>query len=278
MSLFHRGKTRLETVNRALARAEMDIRVSARPWYAIRNAAGTDGQAAELSIYDEVGFWGVTAAQFAQDLASITAPELTVRVSSPGGDVFDAVAIYNMIRAHPSYVTAKVDGLAASAASVIVQAADSRVMMPHSQMMIHDAWGMAVGNAATMREAADMLDKQSAIIADIYHERVRGGSRSLAKIRAAMADETWYVDEAAVKAGLADSVERPGWKDGPGPAEDPPVEDAAEPDMPPKKKKMPMDEVGDGGGDDGDVEDAMATLRAELAKLDEVDDLEDLLS
>lgn len=259
MTMFHRGKTRLVTTNRVLDRLERDMRASAPSWYSIRNAKGAEGDTAELHIYDEIGFWGVTAAQFARDLGEITAPQLRMRVSSPGGDVFDGIAIYNMIRSHPAYTTAVVEGLAASIASVIVQAADRRVMMPHAQMMIHDAWGMVAGNAADLREFADMLDKQSGIIADVYLDRIRGGERMKAKIRAMMAAETWLVDQEAVTAGLADAVESPSWKAGPSEAdpEDDPDDDPT-PDDP-----APDDEAGDPAAtvDDASVDDAWATIR-----------------
>ena len=261
MTTTFRGKSRLDMLNRIDPRAGH----LPRTWWSVRNAAGTGGDPADLWIYDEIGYWGTTADLFRQDLAAITASEIVMHVNSPGGDLFDGVAIYNAIRSHPAHVTARVDSLAASIASVIVQAADRRVMMPHSQMMIHDAWGVAVGNAATMIEAAAMLQRQSGIIADIYHERTRGGKAKLDKIVAAMAAETWFEDDAAVEFGLADAVERPAWKTEPDAADPPPEEDEGD----------DGDDQGDGDAPAEDDLDAM--LRAELARI-EGDAMEELFS
>ncbi len=172
-----------------------------RSWYDIRNA---DGDVAEIRIYDEIGFFGITADQFVGELEAITAPEIRVAINSPGGDVFDAVAIYHALLAHPAKVTTRVDSLAASAASVILQAGDNRVMFPASQVMIHDAWGMVIGNAAEMREMADLLDMESDLIAGIY--AARAGSNTAEDFRALMRAGTWMTAEQAVDQGLADEV------------------------------------------------------------------------
>lgn len=169
-------------------------------WYEIKNQA--DGPAV-VRIYDEIGFWGVSAAEFAKELDAVTATEIEVQISSPGGDVFDGIAIYNALRAHPAKVTTRVDGLAASAASVIVQAGENRVMLSASQMMIHEAWGLTVGSAEEMRKYADVLDRQSDVLAGIYAER---SGKDAAEFRAMMTEDTWLTDEQAVEAGLADEV------------------------------------------------------------------------
>lgn len=170
-------------------------------WYEIRNA---DGDKAVLRIYDEIHWlFGVTPEDFARELDEITADEIEVQINSPGGDVFDGIAIYNALRAHPARITTRVDGIAASIASVIVQAGDHRVMLSGSQMMIHEAWGLAIGPAADMREMADLLDRQTANIANIYAERSGGDA---AEFRERMTDETWLTAEEAVEAELADEV------------------------------------------------------------------------
>lgn len=170
-------------------------------WYSIQ-AAAPDGTAV-VRIYDEIGFWGTTAETFIQELDAITASKIRVEISSPGGDVFDAVAIYNALRLHSAHVTTRVDGIAASAASLIVQAGDHRVMVSSAQMMVHNAWGFAIGNASEMREMADLLEQQDEVIAGIYASRA-GGDR--AEFRALMDAETWLTDEGAVEKGLADEV------------------------------------------------------------------------
>lgn len=172
-----------------------------RAWYEIRNATADE---AELLIYDEIGGWfGNTPGEIVDELRGVTAPNLRVRINSPGGSVFDGIAIANAIRLHPATVTVQVDGIAASAASVIAMAGDRIVMTPQSQLMIHDASGMCFGNAADMTEMAALLDTQSDNIADAYAERA-GGTRE--EWRERMRAESWYLAAEAVTAGLADEV------------------------------------------------------------------------
>jgi ATP-dependent protease ClpP protease subunit len=170
----------------------------------VSNAAGPK---ATLRLYDEIGIWGVTAEDVGRALEDITADELEVQINSIGGDVFDGIAIYNALRAHPAKVTTRVDSMAASIASVIAQAGDHRVMLTGSQMMIHEAWGLAIGNAGVMRDLADRLDKQSKIIAAIYEER-SGKDGFFDKMQA----ESWFDHDEAVEAGLADEVVKPAKK------------------------------------------------------------------
>jgi ATP-dependent protease ClpP protease subunit len=187
-------------MNRAQIRAR--LRADA-DWYAISNAAGDGGKPAEVVIYDEIGWFGTTAADFMDQVRGITADRIDLRLNSPGGDVFDGIAIHNVLRSHPAAVTTYVDSLAASVASVIALAGDRVVMQPHSQMMVHDAWGVAVGNAATMTEMADLLDRQSDNIAAVYAERAGGKQGDW---RDVMRAETWYTAQEAVDAGLAHEV------------------------------------------------------------------------
>jgi len=170
-------------------------------WYRIvRNAAGV----AQVNIYDEIGMLGVPADGFMRDLAAIPG-DIELHLNSPGGDVFDGIAIYNTLKQRQGRVTVVVDGLAASAASFIAQAASPGclAMAPHSQMMIHDGFGLAVGNAADMRQMADLLDKASDNIAGIYADRT---GKPAAYWRERMRDETWLDDREAVAEGLADHV------------------------------------------------------------------------
>lgn len=128
-----------------------------------------------------------------------------MHINSPGGSVFDGIAILNVLRNHRGALTTVVDGIAASAASFIAQAGTTRVMARNSQMMIHDAMALCGGNAADMRETADLLDKASDNLADIYAER--SGRGSAADWRAAMEKEVWYSAQEAVDAGLADAID-----------------------------------------------------------------------
>ncbi|RKN61868.1 Clp protease ClpP [Streptomyces klenkii] len=170
-------------------------------WYQIRNAADDE---TEILLYEEIGGWfGATAEALIDELSEIKTGRITVRLNSPGGSVFEGIAIANALRAHPATVTTRVDGIAASIASVIAMAGDRLVMMPNTQLMIHDASGLCMGNASDMRELADLLDLQSDNIADVYAARA-GGSRD--EWRQRMTAETWYLADEAVKAGLADEV------------------------------------------------------------------------
>lgn len=168
-------------------------------WYrVIRNDAGPT----RVDIYDEIGgswlFGGVSAVDFVNELAQI-AGDIEVHVNSPGGDVFDGMAIYNSLAQRPGNVTVVVDGLAASAASFIAMAGRTRVMAPGSMMMIHDASGVCMGNSADMRDLADVLDKVSDSIAGIYASATGRADGW----RDAMQRETWYTADEAVAAGLA---------------------------------------------------------------------------
>lgn len=168
--------------------------------YTIQNASGAE---AVIRIYDEIWWLGVNAVDLSRDLDAITAPEIRVEINSPGGDVFDGITIYNALRLHPAHVTTRVDGLAASIASVIAQAGDHRVMVASSQMMIHNAWGMTVGDHGDHEDMAALLEQQDEIIAEIYGSRA---SKDTDHFRALMNAETWLTAEQAVAEGLADEI------------------------------------------------------------------------
>lgn len=180
-----------------------DIRATLRggrtDWYRITNRA--DPATADVYIYDEIGYYGVTASDFTKEIMDLTAETIELKINSPGGEVFDGVAIYNALKDHPATVNVTIDGLAASAASFIAMAGDHIKMSRGSEMMIHEAHGMCIGNAADMTALAERLDRIGDKIANFYAERA-GGDAS--KWRTAMHAETWYNGEEAVAAGLAD--------------------------------------------------------------------------
>ncbi len=184
------------------ARREREAGATARRWYKIENAAA-DADEATIYIYDEIGYWGVTASDFAADLRDITASRLNVRINSPGGECYDGIAIYNTIVEHDAYVRVQVDALAASAASFIAMAGDEIEISKNAEMMLHDASGFCWGNAAEMRKMVNMLDRMSDNIASIYAERAGG---ELTDWRAIMQEERWYSAREAVSAKLADRV------------------------------------------------------------------------
>lgn len=169
-----------------------------------------DGTTAVMRLYDPIDswgeFWGVSAKEFAEALDGLPADvtEIRLHINSPGGDVFDGIAIMNALRAHSARVVAVVDGIAASAASFIAVAADELVMSRNSELMIHDAWGFCVGNAEDMTSMAEMLSHHSDNIASIYADKAGG---DVSTWREAMRVETWYSAAEAVSAGLADQVD-----------------------------------------------------------------------
>lgn len=170
-------------------------------WFRIQNKAGAKP---EVFIYDEIGYFGHSAKDFSDSITAIDSDEMTVHLNSPGGDIFDGLAIYQSLKNHKAKVNIVVDGLAASIASVIAMAADNLVMAPKATMMIHDGWSMSMGNAAEMRKMADLLDKQSDIIASVYADRT---GLPADHWRDRMRDETWYSADEALAAGLIDEVE-----------------------------------------------------------------------
>lgn len=165
---------------------------------------------ASLRLYDSIdswgGEWGVSAKEFVSALDALPDDITTIHlhINSPGGEVYEGITMLNALRNHKARVVAIVDGLAASAASFIAAGADELVMGRNSQLMIHDAWGIGIGPAATMRDLAGRLDKISDNIASIYAAKAGG---TVEDWRTAMLAETWYSNEESVAACLADRVE-----------------------------------------------------------------------
>lgn len=159
---------------------------------------------ADVYVFESIGGWfGVTADDFVRDVAGLDVQHLDIHLNSPGGEASEGVAIANVLRQHKADVTVWVDGLAASAASVIAMAGDEVVMNTGSQLMIHDPWTVAMGDAAEMRKSAEMLDSTANALASTYAAKAGGTS---ADWRAVMQNETWYTADEAVSAGLADRV------------------------------------------------------------------------
>lgn len=172
-------------------------------WYTIR-ARGTG---AEVLIYDEIGAYGISAKGFLAELGALPdGVPIDLRLNSPGGSVFDAVAIYNALQRHDGTITAWIDGVAASAASYVAMAGDEIVMPENAFLMIHDPSGLVMGTAADMREMADTMDKIAGGMIRGYATR---SGRTEEEIAALMAAETWFDAEAALEAGLATRMIEP---------------------------------------------------------------------
>ncbi len=176
-----------------------------KSWYSMRVAAS--GTSAEVMIYDEIGRWGVSAQAFIRDLHALgDVDELTVRLNSPGGDVFDGWAIYNALARHGAKKTVWVDGLAASMASVIALAGDEIVMPDNAMIMIHMPFQVVIGTADDMRAAAEALDKVTDGLVRAYVAR---SGMDENEIRQMMAAETWLSASEAVENGFATRVDDP---------------------------------------------------------------------
>lgn len=172
-------------------------------------AATENGTVGELWLYGVVGGWwrGFDAESVANSLRGLDVDTLYVRVHSPGGHASDGVAISNLLRNHRAKVVIVVDGLAASAASVIATAGDEIVMCPGSQLMLHDASMGTYGNEAQLRRDADWIGKQSENYAGIYAHKAGGTVAAWREVMLANDGEgTWYTADEAVAAGLADEV------------------------------------------------------------------------
>lgn len=187
------------------------LNVEGRKWFTIEPVAAADQSAsksAKIRLYDAIGYgwFGVTSKDFVDELDALDVDEIELHINSPGGLCSEAIAIKNALAQHPATVTAYVDGMAASAATIVALGADEIVMLPDSEFMIHDAWMVCVGPAADMHTAGDRLDQVSNNIAAMY-ARKAGGTRDEWRSIMSDADETWYSAEEAVEAGLADRVD-----------------------------------------------------------------------
>lgn len=169
-------------------------------WYNLKADAG---KTPVLSIFDDIGAYGVSAKNFLNDLRSVTGDEVAVEINSPGGDFFAGLAIYNGLRASGKKITVKVLGLAASAASLVVMAGDNIEMAENSFLMVHKTHTHMFANADDMRETAEVLDKFDAGLVSIYAKRT---GKSAEEITALLETETWMGAQEAVDAGFATAV------------------------------------------------------------------------
>ena len=184
-------------------------------WYNIRQraaiAAAAIGalSAAEIFIYGDIGesWWEdtVTAAQFVKDIEAVNAQVITVRINSFGGSVTDGIAIHNAIKRHPADVTVAIDGIAASIASLIAMAGDRVEMSENAMLMVHAPWGGIYGNAAQLRDYADMLDGWAKAMSTSYASK---SGMPAADVLALLTDgkDHWYTAAEAEAAGFVDTV------------------------------------------------------------------------
>ena len=172
-----------------------------KTWYSIKALAG-DPSTASISIHDEIGAWGVSAKQFISDLRAL-GPVQTINLSihSPGGEVFDGIAIYNALKNHPATVNATIEGIAASMASVIAMAADSISIPSNAFLMIHNPSGMVWGDAEDMQDMAALLNKLRDSLLSAYTTKTGMTDAAIIEM---MDAETWLTGKEAVEMGFAD--------------------------------------------------------------------------
>jgi ATP-dependent protease ClpP protease subunit len=178
--------------------------MSSKSWFKFENKAGED--ATTVYVYDEIGYWGVTAKEFCDALNGVNTSIINLKINSPGGDVFDGLAIHNALKGHAAKVNVQVEGLAASIASIIAMAGDEIRMAKNAFFMIHNAWAGCAGNAVDMRKLADTLEKIDGTLVQTYQDRTGGTQKD---IREMMAAETWLNADEALAAGFCDVIGDP---------------------------------------------------------------------
>ena len=166
-----------------------------------------DDQPGTIGLYGVIGKsldgTGWTASKMAGVLRNIGARDVVLNINSPGGDVFEGLAMYNLLRDHPGEVTARIIGVAASAGSFVAMAADRIEIAKAASMMIHNTQSIAIGDRNAMRETADWMEQFDALLAEIYADRTGKPARAIAKLLDA---ETWLMGSAAVDQGFADAI------------------------------------------------------------------------
>lgn len=170
-------------------------------WFRMQAGHQSD---ADIYIYDEIGFWGVTAKQFISDLNALgDITHINLHINSPGGDVFEGIAIFNALKTHGASITVYVDGVAASMASVIAMVGTPVIMPENTFMMIHKPFGFTGGDAEDMRTYADLLDKVEAVLLPAYAQKT---GKTTDEVAAMLADETWMSGAECLAHGFADQV------------------------------------------------------------------------
>ena len=169
-------------------------------WYNIQNKAG---ETADIYIFDEIGTYGITAQEFITDIKDLKDQPINLRINSIGGDVFDGMAMYNVIKRREAKTTVYIEGIAASIATIIALGADEVVMAENSLFMIHNAWGGTMGGSEDMRKSADTLDKISAELLDIYRKKT---GLSYDVLSAMMDEETWFNAQEAYDLRFIDTI------------------------------------------------------------------------
>jgi ATP-dependent protease ClpP protease subunit len=174
--------------------------------FARSSGAGFDVHAAAsgtvIELYDEIGQWGISAKAFAEKLRA-SPGNIVLKINSPGGDVFDGVAIHNDLVAHHGNVRVEITGVAASAASIIAMAGNEIAIAENAFLMIHNSWGLTIGNRHDHAETEDLLAQIDLALAGTYAARTGQMTAAIAKM---MDDETWLAGADAKAKGFATEI------------------------------------------------------------------------
>lgn len=172
-----------------------------KTWY---NIVAKSNTSADIDIFGEIGYWGVTAKDFFKSLKDLgKVNRLNVTLNSEGGSIIEGNAIYNILKDHPAYVSTDIVGIALSMGSVIAMASDELKIAENGLFMIHNPWGIAMGDAKDLRKHAEVMDKMKAGLITAYRNKVDISESELSDL---MNDETWYTAQEALDAGFVDSI------------------------------------------------------------------------
>ncbi len=195
MNLSYRNQKNAEAVSRFWGKP-LD-----RPeWYKIEASANDQ---AEILVYDVIGWPYNDAGDLVRYVNSLGDKDILVRLNTPGGDVFDGMAIFNSLANHKGKVTIRIEALAASMGSVLAMAGKEIQAYSNTMMMIHDPWTYMAGNQYELREMADLLEKISGNMLDVYAGRSKIGKREMKEI---MKAETWYTAKEAKEKGFINTI------------------------------------------------------------------------
>ena len=174
-----------------------------KEWYKIKNKSS---EVSDIYLFNDIGTFGITAQSFIDEIKQYEDRELNIHINSLGGEVFEGMAIYSIIQRRTSKTTVYIEGIAASIASVIALAADEVIMSENSLLMIHNAWGGTQGEAKDMRKQAEILEKITNEIAEVYVKKTKIPYNEIVEM---MDEETWLTAEEAVALGFVDSISEP---------------------------------------------------------------------
>jgi ATP-dependent Clp endopeptidase proteolytic subunit ClpP len=195
MNLKYRNKHGAEATARYWGKA-----LDRRDWYKVEALSDDE---AEILIYDVIGWPFNDAGDLVRALAEMKQKSITVRINSPGGDVFDAMAIFNALQSHKSKIVTRIEALAASSASFIALAGKEVQAYSNAMIMVHNSWIYTAGNQYDLREMADILDKIDGNMIDIYASNTSVGKR---EIKEMMKAETWFTAKEAKEKGFIDTI------------------------------------------------------------------------